>query len=462
MIKKVKEQYVDLVLRYFENPGETMGTEISIFGRKCVTDNIYADDLVGMQETSLDHLVEKYTNMSREQINAKVSPLFIELFMSYGNACRKQVKGLQIMLNDLKSSEEKFHTISGMANDAIIMMDSFGKVTYWNPASERIFGYPQAEMIGKELHEIIVPETHRESFYNVFDYFKETGKGSAIGQTLELEGIRKGGNEFPLELSLSAVRIEKQWSAIGIIRDITARKKSEGELRQSQEKYKRLSEKLEESNNMKNLLLDIVTHDLKNPIGNILNAGQMLAEDISDNIMLDIIQDSCDTLLEVMKHTTSLAQVGMGDKIETSDLNLVNAIKEITQEFSSQLDQAGMKLELELPESLMVVANPIISEIPKNYISNAIKYATQGKRIIVEAEKSGNEISLLVRDFGQTIPENERKHVFTRQVQLEKGNRRGSGLGLAIVHRIAKAHNAVVGVEPNKPNGNVFYLKLFA
>lgn len=133
----------------------------------------------------------------------------------------------------LKQSEELFRTISASAQDAIIMIDNNAEVSYWNKAAEKIFGYKKEEIMGKEMHRILAPENYYEDYKKGFKKFKDTGTGSAVGTTIELNAKRKNGEIFPIELSLSCVQIKGKWSAIGIIRDITERKKSEIELKKN-------------------------------------------------------------------------------------------------------------------------------------------------------------------------------------------------------------------------------------
>lgn len=128
-------------------------------------------------------------------------------------------------------NEEKFRTIASMAQDAVIMMDNNGKISFWNAAAKKILGYTSDEVIGKNLHKLIAPQKYHEAHLKGFGGFKHSGKGDAVGKTLELQAIRKGGEEFPVELSLSSVKLEEKWHAVGIIRDITDRKRLEEELK---------------------------------------------------------------------------------------------------------------------------------------------------------------------------------------------------------------------------------------
>ncbi len=124
-------------------------------------------------------------------------------------------------------SEERFQKISSSAQEAIIMTDGSGKISYWNPAAEKIFGYNNDEATGKEFLSLLVPRKYYDAFTNGFGRFDETGHRPGLGKTLEITVLRKGGEEFLAEASFSAVRIKGEWNSVGIIRDITERKKAE-------------------------------------------------------------------------------------------------------------------------------------------------------------------------------------------------------------------------------------------
>ena len=129
--------------------------------------------------------------------------------------------------NTLRESEEKFKALSSSAADAIMMIDNEGKITYWNESAVKMFGFTVNEVIGKELHSIIMPAKFQEAFNKAFLIFQKTGSGDVIGKTAELSALRKGGFEFPIELSLSALNIKDKWHSVGIVRDITKRKRTE-------------------------------------------------------------------------------------------------------------------------------------------------------------------------------------------------------------------------------------------
>ena len=132
----------------------------------------------------------------------------------------------------LEESEETFRRMASAANSAIVMLDSGGNISFWSRMAENIFGWSSAEVMGKNAHSILVPEDHIVAFEKAFPAFQKTGEGSFIGQTQEVIALNKEGVEFPVEIALSAVNIDGRWNAIGIINDITLRKRSEQDLRQ--------------------------------------------------------------------------------------------------------------------------------------------------------------------------------------------------------------------------------------
>jgi diguanylate cyclase (GGDEF)-like protein/PAS domain S-box-containing protein len=132
------------------------------------------------------------------------------------------------MEKELQERNEILSTIMESARDAIIMIDDKGNVTFWNPAAERLFGYSREEVMGKELHRLMIQDERLYEVYKeAFKRFQLSGKRSAVGKTIELKAKHKDGHEINVELSLSAVKIKDVWHAVGIVRDISERKKFE-------------------------------------------------------------------------------------------------------------------------------------------------------------------------------------------------------------------------------------------
>ncbi|MBI2469752.1 MAG: PAS domain S-box protein [Planctomycetes bacterium] len=129
--------------------------------------------------------------------------------------------------NALREKEEWVRAISESANDAIICIDDTGIVIFWNKKAEETFGYSTYEAIDKPVCNLIIPERYRKQHTEGLKAFSKTGTGPVVGKPIELSSLRKDGTEFPIELSVSGMKIKEKWHAIGIIRDITKRKRSE-------------------------------------------------------------------------------------------------------------------------------------------------------------------------------------------------------------------------------------------
>ena len=141
----------------------------------------------------------------------------------------------------LCQSETRLRAITDSAQDAILMMDPEGDITYWNPAAERIFGHTAVEALGQNLHALIVPPRYHGAHQTAFPAFLQTGRGAAVGKTIDLEACCKGGKEIAVQLSLSAIKISGAWHAVGILRDITERKRAEEALHEREAQYRTLA-----------------------------------------------------------------------------------------------------------------------------------------------------------------------------------------------------------------------------
>jgi PAS domain S-box-containing protein len=121
----------------------------------------------------------------------------------------------------LRESEEKFRTLANTAKDAILMIDNEGKISFWNKSSEEIFGYQSDEVMGVELHEVILRKSCQQDYFNGLAIFQQSGEVPEAHRLLEFEAVKKDGTEFPIEISISTFQINGEWNAVGIIREIT-------------------------------------------------------------------------------------------------------------------------------------------------------------------------------------------------------------------------------------------------
>jgi len=129
----------------------------------------------------------------------------------------------------LRESEEKFRNIAQTAADAFILAERNGDIIFWNKSAQKIFGYTEEEILGKPLT-ILMPEQYREVHQTGIELLHSSGESKYFGRITEMEGLRKDGNVFPMELSVSMWNVRDKKFYSGIVRDITKRKQLELEL----------------------------------------------------------------------------------------------------------------------------------------------------------------------------------------------------------------------------------------
>jgi PAS domain S-box-containing protein len=133
----------------------------------------------------------------------------------------------------LMESEIRFQAVFQTATDAIVLADHTGRIMSWNKSAESMFGYTAEEMFGKPLT-LIMPDRYREAHSEGMQRLQTTGEARIIGKTIALHGLRKSGQEFPIELSLNSWSTGGQPSYSGFIRDISLRKTKEENVLQVQ------------------------------------------------------------------------------------------------------------------------------------------------------------------------------------------------------------------------------------
>ena len=130
----------------------------------------------------------------------------------------------------LRASEMRFRRLAESSNEGIVSIDAEGRIVFWNQGAHKIFGYWEDEVAGEPV-QLLMPERYRSKHERGFARFLETGETRIIGTTVEVEGLRKDGTEFPLELSLAAWTADEERFFTGILRDISDRKNAEIELK---------------------------------------------------------------------------------------------------------------------------------------------------------------------------------------------------------------------------------------
>jgi len=368
---------------------------------------------------------------------------------------------------DLREREEILNSITSSAQDAIVVINNEGNVIFWNRSAEKIFGYKEEEITGKNFHKLLAPGKYHEAHRKGFSKFKKTGKGNTIGTTMEMEALNRKGELFPIELSLSGMKIKDQWHSVGIIRDITQRKVIE-------EKLEEAKIDAENANRAKSEFLANMSHEIRTPMNAILGFAEILQEKLGDNPQnfdyVKGIRNSGKGLLGLINDILDLSKIEAGKlDINYEPINPYNIIEEIRQIFLIKTNKKKLDFHInvaqELPKNL-VFDETRLRQILFNLIGNAVKFTSKGGGITVnvKSEDSNTEgshvdLSIEVIDTGIGIPENQRQIIFEPFRQKEGQSSRkygGTGLGLSITKRLVEIMVGTIGINSIPGQGSTF------
>ncbi|MDI6789846.1 MAG: PAS domain S-box protein [Thermodesulfobacteriota bacterium] len=402
----------------------------------------------------------------------------------------------------LRENEKKFRSICAAAQDAIIMMDNEGNISYWNEAAEQIFGYSSQEALGQEVHILLAPMRYHEAYRGGFSRFKATGQVPAVGKTLELAAVKKDGTEFPIELSVSGVNLEGKWSAIGILRDITGRKQAEERLLKVKTELEEMNRRLQEnqaqlvqSEKMASIgqLAAGVAHEINNPVG-FINSNLTTLDEyrrdlttlINNYLELEQLADRDPALsnnhdlvstLETIRNLKEKMDIdfvlGDFDKVIAESREGTDRIKKIVQALKdfSHVDQAELKwanLNKGLESTLNIVWNEIKykATVKKDYgdIPEVYCYPQQINQVFMNilvnaAHAIEDKGEIGISDTGKGIPPANLRKIFD-PFFTTKPVGKGTGLGLNVSYNIVKKHQGEIKVESEVGKGTTFVIRL--
>jgi PAS domain S-box-containing protein len=368
----------------------------------------------------------------------------------------------------LRESEEKFRKISSSAQDAIIMMDGGGCISFWNQAAEKVFGYTQEEALGRELHFWLAPERFRQRYQQGVNAFLSSGEGAVIGQTLELAALRKNGEEFPIELSVSAVKLKGQWNAIGILRDISERKSAELKLINAKEEA-------EAATQAKSDFLANMSHEIRTPMNGVIAATDLaLSENLSPKLehYLKIISASAYSLLGIINDILDFSKIEAGKlDLEMRPFQLDDVLDRVTDLFSPKAGEKGIELLVDIdPQTpLALVGDPLrLQQILKNLVDNAVKFTASGGVILVGTrppQRSPEQavLTFFIKDTGVGIAPAYLSKLFEPFSQADASMARryeGAGLGLCICKQLVDLLGGTIQVESQPGQGSTFTFSL--
>ena len=354
---------------------------------------------------------------------------------------------------NLAESEARLAAVIDNAVDGIVSIDRNGIILTVNRACENIFGHSRDEMVGQNV-KMLMPSRYSEEHDDYLDNYHRTGQAKIIGIGREMEGKRKDGSVFPLELAVARVSLADRVIYSGIVRDITERKKSESALLEANAELEEFAYR--------------TSHDLRSPIASSLGLV-VIAKDLLQNREYDVLASTLTRLETGFQRLDMLIQNIIAVTRtrllveETKDISVRAVINDTLDELSHLEGFDKIDVQIDIDPDLQLHSSPVkVEMILANLLSNAIKYRDPDEpapRIRVSAQKQSGMVNIAVSDNGIGIPPDARPMLFEMFKRFHPDHAFGSGLGLYILKKSTEALGGTVTYEPRQ-KGSRFIVEL--
>lgn len=355
----------------------------------------------------------------------------------------------------LQDSEARMRAIVDTAVDAIITIDEHGIVERMNPAAERLFGYTEAAMAGLNVSQLM-PAPHRARHDSYVANYLRTGEKKIIGTGREVEGLRRDGSIFPMELTVAEMRVGERRMFTGIVRDVSER-------RHNDERNRLLLQEVSSANEELTNFAYVVSHDLKAPLRGIGSLADWLGHDYA-HLFDDDGKEHMRLLINRVHRMNSLidgilqySRVGrVRETLQTVDLN--HTVAEVLE-----LLVVPPHITLTLAPLPVIAAEPTrIAQLFQNLLSNAIKYMDKPHGLVeVGCSDAGAEWRFHVRDNGPGIEERHFERIFQLfQTLAAREGVESTGVGLALAKKIVETYQGRIWVTSQTGAGATFWFTL--
>ncbi len=366
----------------------------------------------------------------------------------------------------LRTQSEHTQSILDNMIDGVITINQFGVMESVNPAAARMFGFDRGEMLGRNVS-MLMPAPHRENHDSYIHNYQITGIARIVGIGREVEGCRKDGTVFPMDLAICEVGRPGQPRYMGVVRDITEQRRAESELREARDAALALAR-------MKSEFMATMSHEIRTPMNGVLGMAQVLGKtplDANQRKYVDTILRSGKALLTVLSDILDFSKIEAGRlELERTAFSLRQTVSDVVELYSEQAAAKRLDLVLHCAADCprQVVGDPgRVRQVVLNLVGNAIKFTDAGSvRVeiaVIARHPDRATLRVAVTDTGIGIPRAGQTRLFDSFSQVDASTTRkygGSGLGLAICKRLVELMGGEIGLISAAGEGSTFWFSV--
>ncbi len=362
---------------------------------------------------------------------------------------------------ELRESEAQSRSVLSTAWVSIVAIDSDGVIEEFNPAAVRTFGYGSHEVVGRNV-KMLMPEPYQSEHDGYLARYKQTGERRLIGVARVLEGRRKDGTRFPMELEVSEVEVGSRRRFIGFVRDISERVAAMAEVQESRAVAER-------ANASKSEFLSRMSHELRTPLNAVLGFTQLLELDDLSAEQRDSVEHIARAgrhLLELIDEILDISRIEGGElRLSLEPVSVREVVGEAVGMVRPLAVARGVRIDgLENGGGQHVRADrQRLKQVVVNLLANAVKYNRDGGEVTVACEAvSGGRLRLVVADTGIGIAEHDMARLFLpfERLGAAQSEVEGTGLGLTLTKQLVDAMGGETGATSQVGEGSSFWVEL--
>ena len=398
-------------------------------------------------------------------IGASLAAVLLGLFLVQTFA--RMTQRLAATTRALEQNEARLRSVVEGAVDGIVTIRTDGTIESVNPAVGTIFGYAEHELVGQNVSTVI-PEPHRAGHDGHIRRYLETGEAHILGKVQQLEGCRKDGTTFPLDLSVSEVRTGELRLFVGILRDVTEREEAHHALEEAKEDA-------EAASRSKGQFLANMSHELRTPLNAIIGYAEMVAEELEERNEPELVTDVGKVrsagrhLLGLINDILDVSKIEAGRMdLHFEQVDVHQFLQDAVATVKPLMDENGNELVLDAVGELGRIQMDVtkLRQILFNLLSNAAKFTSRGRVTLRVRRVEGDDhdwLDVSVRDTGIGMTAEQLEHVWEAFSQAEASTTRrfgGTGLGLTISRSFCEMLGGTLDVESTPGEGTEFALRV--